>query len=293
MKKFENYLIRKGYTKSTIKGYLLLFGMFTDWCRAYEVNLETATLDELYDYQTFNRDRGDKPSTMQGKISILKHYYRFIKRKKNPALLVQTEKQEKQTVKNLLDEEALMNIYLDYQPETSVFTRDKIMLGLFIFQGLTRGEIEAIELHHIEFDKNRMYISQTVMTNKRYLTLHPIQKRELKTYINQERNELLNTYYHTSTSRLFFSTRSKNSLTDVHNQMLKRMKKIYPYLISFKQIRSSRITIWVSQNGIRKAQYMSGLKNVTSLIRYRQADKEKLKQKLDVVHPMERLNLTG
>ena len=148
-----------------------------------------------------------------------------------------------------------------------------------------------MELHHIELEKNRIYISQTVMTNKRYLTLHPIQKRELTAYLHQERNELLNTYYHTSTSRLFFSTRSKNSLTDVHNQMLKRMKKIYPYLISFKQIRSSRIAIWVSQHGIRKAQYMSGLKNVTSLIRYRQADKEKLKQKLDVVHPMERLNL--
>jgi integrase/recombinase XerD len=291
MKKFENYLIKKGYTPRTIKGYLLLFGIFTDWCRAYNVNLDTATLEELYDYQSFNRERGDKPSTMQGKISVIKHYYRFIKRKNNPALLVQTEKQEKQTVKNILDEETLMNIYLDYQPEAFVFTRDKVMLGLFIFQGLTRGEIESLELHHIELEKNRIYIPQTVTTNKRYLTLHPIQKRELQNYINQERNELLNTYYHTSTSRLFFSTRSKNSLTDVHNQMLKRMKKLYPYVISFKQIRSSRITIWVSQNGIRKAQYMSGLKNVTSLIRYRQADKEKLKQKLDVVHPMERLNL--
>jgi integrase/recombinase XerD len=291
MKKFENYLIKKGYTPRTIKSYLLLFGMFTDWCRAYEVNIDTATLEELYDYQSFNRERGDKPSTMQGKISVIKHYYRFIKRKNNPALLVQTEKQEKQTVKNILDEETLMNIYLDYQPEAFVFTRDKVMLGLFIFQGLTRGEIESLELHHIELEKNRIYIPQTVTTNKRYLTLHPIQKRELKTYINQERKELLNTYHNTSTSQLFFSTRSKKSLTDVHNQMLRRIKKIFPYLISFKQIRSSRITIWVSQNGIRKAQYMSGMKNVTSLIRYRQADKEKLKQKLDVVHPMERLNL--
>lgn len=291
MKKFENYLIRKGYTARTIKGYKLLLSLFMDWCRAYEVNLETATLDELYDYQTFNRERGDKPSTMQGKIGVLKHYYRFLKRKNNPALLVQTEKAEIQTPKNLLDEETLMNIYLDYQPETSIFKRDKVMLGLFVFQGLTRGEIEALELEHIDFEKNRIYISQTVMTNKRYLTLHPIQKRDLTNYINYERNELHNTYYHASTNRLFFSTRSKNSLSDVHTQMLRRLKGLYPYIISFKQIRSSRITILVSQHGIRKAQYMSGLKNVTSLIRYRQADKEKLKQKLDVVHPMERLNL--
>lgn len=291
MKKFEHYLVQKKHTATTVKGYLLALSIFLDWCRVFGVNAQKATLEELYDYQSFNRERGDKPSTMQSKISILKQYYRFLKRKDNPALLVQTEKPEKQVPKNLLDEETLLNIYIDYQPETLIYQRDKVMLGLFVFQGLTRGEIELLETQHIDFEKNRLYVPPTAMTNKRYLGLHPIQKRALETYIRKDRKELMKTY-HKTTSRLFFSTRSKTTLTEVHNQLLKRLQQQYPYLISFIQVRQSKITLLVSQHGIRKAQYMGGFKNVSSLIRYRKTDKERLKQKLGIVHPLERLNLT-
>jgi integrase/recombinase XerD len=288
---FRKYLIQKGHTTSTIKGYILLLRNFFTWCNNNDVSPKKATLDELYDYQSFNRNNGDKPRTMQAKISILKEYYRFTKRKNNPALLMRTEKPEIKLPKNLLNDDTLTNLYLDYVATDNIHTRNKVMFGLFIFQGLTRGEIELLEVQHIELDKNRIYVPQTVLTNRRYLKLNPIQKRDLQQYINQVRPELI-ADYNKSTSRLFFSTRS-GMLTDVHNQMLKFLKPKKVELVSFQQLRFSRISLWVNKLGLREAQYRSGLKNVTSLIRYRSTDKEKLKQKLSIVHPMERLKLAG
>lgn len=291
-RRYKKYLIQKGFTTKTIKGYMILIEVFLSWCRVYKVNPDKASLEELYDYQSFNRQRGDKPRTMQSKIGVIKHYYRFIKRKDNPAKLIQTEKPEKKLPKNLLEEQTMMDIYLDCKAVDSIQLRNKTMFGLFIFQGLTRSEIELLETQHIDFEKNRMYVPSTVMTNRRYLALHPIQKRELKQYLNEIRPELMERYNKT-TSRLFFSTRDGKGLTDVHNQMLKLYKTLFPELVSFQQLRYSNISMWVQQHGLRKAQYMAGLKNVTSLLRFQLKDKEKLKRKLNVVHPMERLGLTA
>jgi hypothetical protein len=47
--------------------------------------------------------------------------------------------------------------------------------------------------------------------------------------------------------------------------------------------------VWVKEHGVRKAQYLSGIKYVSSMLRYKTTDIEKLKTKLAIVHPLERM----
>ena len=290
LKRFEKFLLKKSRTPSTTKGYIVLLSYFMEWCRVFKVDFQKATLEELYDYQSYNRSIGNKPRTLQAKASVLREYYRFIGRKDNPAMLIETEKPEKKLPKGLLTEDTLMNLYLDCPNWDEIRLRNKIMFSFFIFQGLTRSEVELLELTHIEFDKKRIYVPSNGVRNRRYIDLNPIQKRDLEIYINATRKELME-QYNKSTDLLFFSTRHGDTLLDIHNLMLRNYKQQMPDLVSFIQLRQSRMALWVNELGLRKAQYLSGIRNVTSLLRYRSSGHEKLKQKLNIVHPLERLKL--
>jgi len=73
--------------------------------------------------------------------------------------------------------------------------------------------------------------------------------------------------------------------------MTKELKREYPIFKTITQLRESRMSLWVKEYGIRKAQYLSGIKYTSSMLRYKTADVEQLKKKLAIVHPMERLKL--
>jgi len=288
--RFKNYLTGLSYTTKTITGYVKLLKQFIYWCADNGINPQKASLEEHYDYQNHNRSIVNSSRTMRAKIGVLKVYYRFIKRKDNPAVLMETDRTEKKLPKHLLTQEQMTDLYLEYKPHRNVFIRGKVMLGMFIFQGITRNEMELLELQHIDFEKKRIYIPSTKTTNKRYLSLNPIQKRDLENYINETRPALMETFSKQS-DRLFFSTGSADILTDVMNQMLLHFRSELPDFVSFMQLRQSNLSIWVNELGISKARYLSGFRHSTSLLRYMKTDKEKLKYKLSIVHPIERLVL--
>ncbi len=52
------------------------------------------------------------------------------------------------------------------------------------------------------------------------------------------------------------------------------------------QLRQSRIAIWVKEEGLRKAQYLSGFRNVSSAERYQKADLSDLKEQISNYHPL-------
>ena len=68
------------------------------------------------------------------------------------------------------------------------------------------------------------------------------------------------------------------------------MKKVFSQFRDLRQIKESRMAIWTKEYGVRKAQYLTGIKYASSMLRYKTADLEKLKHKLSIVHPMEKVN---
>lgn len=159
-----------------------------------------------------------------------------------------------------------------------------------LFQGLKNEELSTIETHHIDLDDASIYIPSTNITNARTLSLHPQQIHHLMQYLYEIRPRLL-IEANKSTDRLFFSMGKGNNLTNAIHLMVKELKRDHPILKTITQLRESRMVIWVKEYGIRKAQYLSGIKYTSSMLRYKTADVEQLKKKLAIAHPMERLKL--
>ena len=287
---FSTYLTKRGFHPQTIYGYTNKLKQYFVWCDQNHLDSDRTTLDELYDYKRYCLEQGLKNGSIRERLSVIKHYFQSIHRKDNPALLVKHKKRVMTLPDKVLTEEDLKELYRNIEVKTFIQRRDKAMLGLVIFQALKRDELELLEIHHLDLDEATIYVPSSTKTNSRTLDLHPTQMNHLMTYLYDFRPKLL-AESAKETNRLFFSMGSSNSLNNALQIKVNAMKKQFPNFKSLMQVKESRMTLWIKQHGIRKAQYFSGIKYASSMLRYKTTSIEKLKKKLSIAHPMERLKL--
>jgi site-specific recombinase XerD len=175
------------------------------------------------------------------------------------------------------------------QPVSIIQRRELVMLGVFLFQGIRLDEIKLLTTKNIDLERGIISIPQTATTNVRNISLATAQVPKLMTYLYEVRPKLLQEAGKQS-ALLFFSTGKGNSLKSAVAAAQKRLKQSHTQVTCLSYIRQSRVTHWVKELGIRKAQYFSGMKYASSLLRYQMRDTDSLKRALQVVHPLERRN---
>lgn len=285
MKKLEDYLYGKGRADSTVKRVVSNTQHFIAWCNDKNIDPEKAEVEDLYDYQTYRRDNGSSPNDLRHRISSIKHYYFSIGRRDNPALFIKTDKVEKKIIKGELDEEELLDVYLCAMEKTHTHKRNKVMLGFIVFQALTKMELELLELEHVDFQNKRIYVPGSKRTNSRWIALREFQIPLLETYIFDIRPQQL-IECQKDTSRLFFSLGIGSSLHNTLGILMRKLKLDMPYVKDVTHLRDSRIILWMKKYNLREAQVLSGIKYASSMLRFRRQNKDKLKRKIDQVHPM-------
>ncbi|WP_136469018.1 tyrosine-type recombinase/integrase [Flagellimonas onchidii] len=295
--KFRTFLIQRGYAERTVKHYSNKLCQYGDWCNMNQIGPQRATLEQLYAYKRSLTEKGLKVGTVRELLSILKHYFFSIGRKENPALLIKHQKRARTLPDNLLSETELTEMYRLCQAKTFIQKRDREILGMIIFQGLRREELTSLELHFLDLEKATIYIPATLQGNARTLNLKPLQLMGLMNYVYELRPKLL-IEAKKETNYLFFSQSQtcpnrqgrgdNNSLSNFYMAKCKALKTQFPYFKTPTQLRESRLSLWVGEHGLRKAQYMAGIKYTSSMLRYKRADVDRLGQKLGIVHPMEK-----
>lgn len=249
---FTHYLTQRGFQASTVRNYGNKLQFFFDWCAKASLEVETTNLEDLYVYKSHCVFQGLSVSSVRERITVIKHYFQSIQREDNPALLVKHKKQTKTLPSSLLSEEELKELYRNIEAQTFIQRRDKVMLGLVIFQGLKREELEGLELHHINFEEADVYIASYSKANARNIALHPIQLPHLMSYIYEFRPKLL-VETNKKTERLFFSMGKSNSTNNALQKKVTNLKRAYPSFKTLTQVRESRMSIWIKKHGIRKA----------------------------------------
>jgi len=287
--KFEKYLlVELGYLYNTFKSYRNSVNSYLDWLIDNKIQPKKVTLDQTYDFIAYRRERGDIDRTITGFKSAITHFNQAIGMKANPALLVNLAKCDRKTPTDIIDTEFLDAVYRDTKANTLVQKRDRCMLGMVLYLAVQRTELASLQLEHLDLDNGRLYVPATASTNERYIPLHPKQMHHLYNYIYDLRDKLLQDF-RKETNQLFFSSGAGNDLNGALNRMLKRIKLECHYVRSFKQLKQSRMVMWVKEHGLREAQYLGGYKYVTSVQRYDFKSLDKLQKLLEFHHPMEKM----
>lgn len=286
--KFKSYIVNElGYTLTTFKGYKTCINSYLDWLMSNSIEPKKMTLNQTYDFLSYRRNKGDTIQNIKIYKTAITHFNQVIGMKSNPALLVHLAKRESKTPTQLLDEEFLDTIYRDTSANTLVQKRDRCILGMMLFLGLQRNELQILDLEDLKLEEARLHVPQTLTTNERYINLNPKQMMHLSQYIYDVRTPLLKEY-RLQTNRLFFSCGDSSGLEAVMARMMRRLKREFHYVKDFKQFKQSRMSIWVKELGLRQAQYLGGYRYVTSVQRYDFKSIDDLKLKLEYNHPMEK-----
>lgn len=289
IKRFERYMLNDlGIQYRTCTGYKNSLNSYLDWLQDNDIKPKKVTMQESYGFIAYRQQRGDAQSTVKGYKGIVTHFNHSLGMKANPMLMVHLAKNDRTTPTQLLDEEFLDTIYRETNANTLVQKRDRCMLGMMVFLGLQRKELELLQLNHLDLEEGRLYVPATTISNERWINLHPKQILHLSNYIYDIR-PALSKQFRRETNNLFFSSGEATHLNGALNRMITRLKQEFHYIKDFKQLKQSRIVIWVKELGLREAQYLGGYRYVTSVQRYDFKSIDDLQKKLEFHHPMEKM----
>jgi site-specific recombinase XerD len=277
--KFTNYLNKKSYRQSSVSTMLSYIKAVNK-----ELNLQAVTYTELIHYLQQSKAKGNKRSTLQSKINTLRHYLAYLvsqgEREENPALLLELAGKKEQQIPQVIKEEELEEIYNKYPAWNIYQKRDKVILGLIIYQGITSSELNKLSIKAIDLSSTKIHIPSAYRSNKRNIQLQAVQLLLLQEYIIKIHPLLQQARNITSTNLIVGKT------VNITKRIFKTVKTIYPQLQQLNQLRISRITIWINNQGLRKAQYLAGHKYVSSTEKYQQIKLEDLQSLVNEHHPL-------
>ena len=297
---FKIYLEQRRFMQSTINGHLLNVGYFIKWVEEnglYEVeNIDYTNLLEYVQYEQKRNlpagRQGIDVSTINLRISSISKYFEFLKEEnlitRNPARTLRIKGKAKTIIQNPLKYDELLNLYNGYKSiekavpnhikEKSELAKQRniIIVGLLIWQGLHSGELEKLEVNHINLNDGIIYIPSTARSNS----------RELKLSIQQIL--MLHTYIHGGTRDKLKPQGEELLPGNLHNTvslLSEELKGINPQIKNALHIRASVILHWLRQHNKRQVQYMAGHKYIHSTEAYEVQELETLTDQLSKHHP--------
>lgn len=301
MNEYSEYLIAKGYSRSSTETIVKEAVRFLEWISKQNIEITVAGYNDITAYIKTNQQRGIKIRTVQHIAINVKHYLNYLVEAgiitHNPALAFKLKNTKRKTVYNILSNEELETIYKTYRSELPAQTksppqalnklsrkRNKTLLGLIIYQGIAADDIKNLELSHLELREGKVTIPSTKRSNERTLKLEPHQIFDLYDYINETRKEILKLTKKES-KKLFISIGIGKNVQNLLAHLLEEIKKYHPTVENLHQIRASIITNWLKQYNKRKVQYMAGHRFISSTERYEASNIEALQEDVEKFYP--------
>ncbi|MES1223644.1 MAG: site-specific integrase, partial [Bacteroidota bacterium] len=161
--------------------------------------------------------------------------------------------------------------------------RNKVILGLLIYQGLRVEEVAVNNLQDLQLREGRVTIHAQRRTAARTMRLESFQVYELMDYMHEIRRQFIEV--HGVSDKLFLQWKKGENFYGITQMMLSHLRKINSRIKNFEQIRTSVITAWLKQDDLRKVQYLAGHKYVSSTEKYKANDIDELQEDIKKFHP--------
>jgi len=290
---FKRYLQELGNEAGTIRQKSNYAGCFLKWLETEKVT-ET-NYNDLLAFIDHCKQTGKSKKHINSILRVVRNYYEHLKQSNedliNPAANLYLKGIKQKLPHDLLAFETLEEIYNAYPVIDTRTKRNKIMLGIYIYQGVTTDELRKLQTRHINLQAGKIHIPGSKRSNSRKLNLQPFQILDLHEYLNQIRPELIkNTTLSTEASakvdQLFISMEGNANLKNSIHHLFRALRRINPAVRDARQIRSSVIVHWLNNHNLRQVQYMAGHKHVSSTERYAMNNLEELKTEVEKYHPL-------
>ncbi len=303
LKGYETYLQNQDYGVNTIRHKTNYTGYFLTWLETENLQTEEISYNDMLTFIDYCRNAEDSNRLINRKLSSIRDYFEYLKtidcNITNPAANLIIKGETKRLPINTLSFKNLEKLYQSYETSDNRSKRNKVILGLLIYQGVTTEELKQLEPEHINLKQGKITIPGNRRRNSRKLALQSCQILDLYEYLNKIRPTILKEIKKPKRARkpdkinearlkeqLFISINGSENIKNSLLHMFKAIQKQNPEIHNPKQIRISVISHWLKDYNLRQVQYMAGHKHVSSTERYQLNNLDKLQNQVEKYHPL-------
>ena len=284
---FKIYLQQRKNSPKSIESHQRNIKQFENWLLSEGLTLSIINQSDILSYLRYCKETGNGNRTLNHKLNSIRKYFNSQEVKSNPCLNLKIKGITKSLPSDLLTENELQNLYETHPEKTLQNQRDKVMLGLLIYQALTTNELMNLGLKDVDQEFGILEIRSGRKSNYRRLKLENHQLESIKSYLINTRPKLERQSGIISQQLLITSGKStqKEKLKNTIKELMNRLKKQHNYFKNARQLRGSRIALWLEENNLRQVQYMAGHRYISSTERYQMNKVDDLQKALDKYHP--------
>jgi integrase/recombinase XerD len=292
---------------NTIRQKTNYAGYFLKWLETEHLQPQDTRYNDLLNFIDCCRLEGMSKTHVNRVIASVRDYYRFLKIAEpnmiNPATGLYLKGTPRKVVIGTIGFKELETLYQSVETMSNRTKRNKVILGLFIYQAITTEELSKLEPGHVNLKEGKIHIPGNRRRNSRTLELKPFQVMELHQYLTEIRPKILAEITKSKPARkpdrinktrvkeqLFVSINGSEHIKNSLLHLFRDVQKINPDILNAAQIRQSVITHWLKTSNLREVQYMAGHKYVSSTERYQTNSLDSLQSKLEKYHPLNRTN---
>lgn len=313
MKTFIRYLTLKGFAESTILQHERNIGLYFNWIKNNSIDINRCGYSEIIRFidHSFNylNIKPQVRNRMNRVLTSITYYYDYLSENRssiiNPAKNIRIKNNHVRFKERPIEYDDLLKLYHQLKTTSPRDIRNKVILGFFIFQGITVRELNSLTIDNLRLREGMVLLKEEASynlkkgTTTRILPLDAVQVIDILEYINIIRPKILSgKYLGTSgrkpgkgkrlrkTNRMIMSLNGSPFIKNTLHHLFIDIRKMYPMITSAKKIRQSIITHWLTLFDIRKVQYMAGHRFVSSTEWYKPSNLEELKKEINTFHPL-------
>ena len=281
---FEDYLRRKGLSSRTIKSYSNGLNFIQQINQRTNLELYDYTYSDVMGFVKLRQRMGVGIRTINGELNTLRKYFNYLilegLKGDNPAVGVIVKGAKKNTLYNLISQKKLEDIYKNQTYDLPKYCRNKVILGLLIYQGLSVEELKRVNTFNIDIEEGILTVPEGAKSNGRTITLLSKQLMPIVQYLGYKRQQL-NPEKAERLNQLIISEGSDDKITASLATIKRNLKKQHPEFQSWLQLRASVISQRVNLSNLRQMQYYFGFKYIDSIERYLEQSVDDLREELD------------
>lgn len=285
---FNQYLESRNYSVKTIESYNKSIQTFLNWLQDEQIKITEATYNDLLAFIKKRADEGISKTYQQRYVTIIRLYFNYLIRikkvKDNITANINIKGIVRRLPHDLLSAEELEEVYQRYNDNGIIGKRNKLILSLMVYQGLSTEDLNKLEEAHLNLKESKINVPARRRSNGRTMNLTQEQVERFIDYLQKTRHLILE-LTGKETHLLFSSWGSSNRFSNMQAVMLRNIKRYMPQVISADQIRKSVVAEWVKKYNLREAQYLAGHRYVSSTEIYQETNVDDLKKSVYSHHP--------
>ena len=281
--KYKGKLQKKGYAKETVKSYIRRLEKYEQWCKQKQNYKNESETQLAFKYLKHLQKNTTNSRTINRSLQPLRLYYRLF-RKHNPFAYTYIKREVQSIKHNFFSTAELAEIYDNYPQKTTAQIRNKVLLGLYVFQGIKSSEVKTINTKDLDLNGYIILLKGDNRTNKRKIGLNIKQILLLSQYIDKERIILQKENKETA---LILFPKGKYGFHNLLSAISSKLKKDIYGFEGLYQLRASVIYNWVKEYDVRKAQYLSGHKYISSTEKFKVEDINGLIKEIEKYFPIQ------